>query len=280
MIKMTSSDIQHVSLDILKDVHTFCVNHNINYTLFGGTLIGAIRHNGFIPWDDDVDIAMPRPDYDRFVNEYYSNNGFELFARERQKHHVYLAYARVCDMERSFVDTSHYPWSTYETGVWIDVFPLDGMPCDAHLAKRRTEKANRIFQKTNIARSIMARSNTKGNLIRSIKVKLMKCFLPYFKQWDRLIRVCKAIDYDTTRYYSNLSFGGYGIKEYCSKDVLKSYLLHQFEDSFFQIMEGYDFALTCKYGDYMTPPPKEMQRGFHSYDYYWKALGSINDKNN
>ena len=70
MREMALKEIQQVSLDILKDVHQFCINNGIHYSLCYGTLLGAIRHNGFIPWDDDIDIMMPRPDYDRFVNTY------------------------------------------------------------------------------------------------------------------------------------------------------------------------------------------------------------------
>ena len=70
MKEMTIQEIQQVTLEILKDVHEFCVDNNIRYSLSGGTLLGAIRHNGFIPWDDDADIQLPRPDYDRFIRTY------------------------------------------------------------------------------------------------------------------------------------------------------------------------------------------------------------------
>lgn len=271
MMKMNTKDIQQSSLLILKDVHDFCVNNNIRYTLFGGTLIGAIRHKGFIPWDDDIDIAMPRPDYERFVRLYQSEKPYQLFSRERQGDSVYLAYARVCDMKDTYVRTETYPWSTFKTGVWIDVFPLDGMPADTELAQQHTRLANDIFGKTNRARGIMAALNARGKeskFVYCLKTVGWRIILPYYKQWNRLITICKKYDFEQSDYYSNIAFGGYGIKEYCKKDVLNEYVLHTFEQYEFYIMSGYDYALRSKYGDYMTPPPPEKQVALHGYDYY------------
>ncbi len=270
MEKMTVKDIQQVSLDILKDVHEFCVENNIQYTLFGGTLIGAIRHNGFIPWDDDVDIAMPRPDYERFIKTYKSKKRFSLFHREKGKNDVYLAYSRVCDMERTFVDTVRYPWSTKKTGIWIDIFPLDGMPDDINKAISHTKLANTLFYRGAKARTVFAIPRKKQNIVAKFKRYVKSLLLPFYCTWDSLIEVCLKYDYSKSNAYSNLSFGGYGMKEYCSKDVLNNFILHKFEDAEFYIMSGYDKALTCKYGDYMTPPPVDKQVGVHSYDYYWK----------
>lgn len=106
---MTLKEIQNVSLDILKDLHKFCVENNINYTLCGGTLLGAIRHNGFIPWDDDVDVAMPRPDYERFIKEFHSEKGYILKARGASDDDTFMAYARICDIEKTIVDAHKGP---------------------------------------------------------------------------------------------------------------------------------------------------------------------------
>ena len=107
MREMTLKEIQQVSLGILKDIHKFCVEHDIQYSLCYGTLLGAIRHKGFIPWDDDIDITMPRPEFDRFIKSYQSEKGYRLFAAENNDGdtEVSVPFARVCEMQRTFVDT-------------------------------------------------------------------------------------------------------------------------------------------------------------------------------
>lgn len=99
MKEMTLREVQLFELGIRKDVHEFCMANHINYSLAYGTLIGAIRHKGFIPWDDDIDIVMPRPDYDRFCRTYKSQAGYEIFSPIQGN--SYLGYTRVCDFKKN-----------------------------------------------------------------------------------------------------------------------------------------------------------------------------------
>lgn len=268
--EMTIKDIQMVSLDILNDVHQFCVDNHIKYTLQGGTLLGAIRHNGFIPWDDDIDIAMPRPDYERFCKTYKSEKGYQLRCRENGD--SWLMFARVFESEKTLVKCNRYPWTETETGVWIDIFPLDGAEDDYDTASRRIHRIQKVFRKSQRVRSAFVDLNAAGWLLP--KVKLMVKKLIYHKNnkvFDVYEKMCKEVPYGSTEHYCNIAYLWYGMKEYHRTDVLKNCILHQFEDRQFYIMGGYDEALHEKFGDYMKLPPVEQRVSNHSiHNYYWK----------
>lgn len=127
MKELEQKDLQHYGLEIIKEIDHWCVEHMVNYTLCGGSLIGAIRHKGFIPWDDDVDIAMPRPDYERFVHEFSHQ---DLICIAPELGNSWIPFARVCDTKYTIADP-YAPWCTVQNfGVGIDIFPWDGEPDD------------------------------------------------------------------------------------------------------------------------------------------------------
>ena len=273
MKEMTLKDIQQVSLAILKDVHEFCVRNDIKYTLFAGTLIGAVRHHGFIPWDDDLDIAMPRPDYDRFVQTYRSSNGYKLMFRNGHENDVALAYARLCDMENTYVDTSAFFWTSERVGIWIDIFPLDGMPSDRTLAEQRTEEIFRHWKKGMVIRDCLRPLSFDRGLhafLGQVKNKYLHRHR-LNRICDQHIALCREIPFESAEYYSNISWPGFKMREYYRKDALSSYILMPFEDAEFYVMQGYDGALRSKYGDYMQLPPVEERETRHQFNkYYWK----------
>ena len=274
MKRMTLEEVHQVSLDILKDIHEFCVENNIKYSLSGGSLLGAIRHNGFIPWDDDIDIQMPRPEYEMFIHSYKSKNGYSVFSRELDGcDDVNIAFARVCDTKRTYVDMGIGPWKRKRTGVWIDVFPIDGAPSDEKLARKKIDKMYFYWKLIGISKGRNPISYTSAKTLR-LKIRLVfKKMFSFFIPRDivaKYIEMSQEYSYDQSSYIANFSTMHYKYREWQPKESMANYMLHKFEDSEFYIMARYDISLKSLYGDYMKLPPKEMQIPSDINTFYWR----------
>ncbi len=273
MREMTIQEVQDVSLDILRDVHQFCVDNNIKYTLQGGTLLGAVRHKGFIPWDDDIDIAMPRPDYDRFIHSFKSEKGFRVVSREvKDCKDVMIAFCRICDTQQTCVDTSFLPWTSEKTGVWIDLFPLDGVETSRKVCQQRIKRMKWQLLQVNTLRSYHNRMADVRGMKKKVHLLIKKVVAPFCSRHaiERYVEMCKKFPYEDAEYYCNFAFLNYGIRERHRKAVIDETILVPFGEDHFYIMKGYDEALREKYGDYMQLPPKEQQvRGHDINKYYW-----------
>ncbi|MDY6309086.1 MAG: LicD family protein, partial [Oribacterium sp.] len=121
---ITADVIRPIQLQIMDELDAFCRAHEIPYTLLGGTLIGAIRHKGYIPWDDDIDICLFRPDYDRLLREFQSESGHvELWTPDRTPNYLH-PYCKAVDTRTVLIEAD----KKHAIGVNVDVFPLDDMP--------------------------------------------------------------------------------------------------------------------------------------------------------
>jgi LPS biosynthesis protein len=248
--KVTWEESRKIRLDVLVEVDDFCRKNNLRYFLAFGTLLGAIRHKGYIPWDDDTDIMMPRKDLEIFKR---------TFKSEKYKY--------------SDVDTEfgyEFPFSritcndTYNKqgliakyyGVNVDLYPIDGLP-------ESDNEINDFFNKyTSLLKPRLFLIKVRSKLMQFLPIRnipfikfLTKRCVNHLKTYD-IDYSSKNMVFDCGRIYSRSIFEG-------SVDV-------EFEGWKFMAPIGWDEFLKTRYGDYMTLPPEDQRHPYHGGDYYWK----------
>ncbi len=255
MRELSLREIQEYSLKVLLHVHDFCVTHNIQYSLAYGTLIGAVRHKGFIPWDDDVDIIMTRDNFERFLKEYQSDDEFKLVSPYDKN--SYIAFARVCDMKDTVIETSH-TWSSYQTGIWIDIFPVDHIDDDFQKHLARYKKLHRDWidilryrttfysypnpiKKPYSIVTIFAKRRLWPNALEMLRQRM-----------DDYLNEIKSRDYIHSSHCAQLAlpddFGYYDSADF------DEYTTLEFEGHQLSVIKAYDKVLRQLYGDYMKFP--------------------------
>lgn len=257
MKEMTHKEVKQLQLDILSSVHDFCDSNGLRYSLAGGTLLGAVRHKGFIPWDDDIDILMPRPDYELFIQKY------------QKEHHVVQNY--ITDKGYFFLFTKIYDDRTTiiedrtKTGVCIDVFPVDGLP-------NKEEATNYIDRQNEYVEEL--KKNTQYFKFRKGHFLKLRYYIKLLIYPSRESTIKKLEELHNTYKFESSSYAGavsgmYGIRELLESDVFKEYIDLPFEDRSFKCLAQYDKYLTSLYGDYMLLPPEEKRVGDHNFTAYW-----------
>lgn len=263
MKQITLKDLQGVLLDMMKDIHSFCMENNINYSLAYGSLIGAVRHKGFIPWDDDIDIWMTRPDYDRFSATYKSKKGYIM--KSVNDIDCYTNFTRVYDVEKTLLVSPAMPCKG-EIGAWIDVLPIDAVSDNEILRIKDYLEFKNCADRIMTMRGNLAKIKN-GSLVdkfsHSIKyyVKCMMwgCISTMHKRLQVKMQSCS---FGETKYCSNwccLDALNKGEMEILFTKDFEKFELTSFEDTEFLISSQYDRILSTIYGDYMQLPPIEKR---------------------
>ena len=265
------TELKTIELDLLKKVHAFCKERGIRCYLSGGTMLGAVRHKGFIPWDDDVDVMMPRPDYERFCREFSAPDAsVHTFKNDPD---YFLPFAKVYD-DRTILVEDRDPKG--RSAVGVDVFPIDGLADrDTHPEKLlRAQRRCYAFLSLRRAPPLFRRRSLRKQLAHWLGAPLR--LVPSFvrkalarRALRRLDGVVSSLDFDSAPF-AGVVVWGYGLGEVIPQAGFASGVEIPFEDGSFFAMAGWKDYLSGLYGDYMTPPPPEKRVTHHDFRAWWK----------
>ena len=260
--ELTINEIQAQALKVLKHVATFCEEKGLRYSIAYGTLIGAVRHHGFIPWDDDIDIIMPRGDYEQFV-KLYNDQEYMMIKGEGLSNHLHVV---VSDPQTTVEFKSQYDGFFYKGGVWVDVFPIDLVPDDNNKYEKLRKRIRRLCKLQHLAEVSIKRNNTVVNAFS----RLVHLFLYPIRNTLGAKAKRLLVQYkEETKTCANLSLWYLNYPTF-PKKWLDSYTYLDFEGGKYKVLNDYHEFLTKVYGDYMQLPPEDSRVPRHSYKAYYK----------
>ena len=271
MKKLTTTEVKEIELKMLNSFHQFCEENNLTYYLAYGTLLGAVRHKGFIPWDDDIDIYMIRKDYEYVINNFNKKIKDETIGviSIKQNDKFYVPFAKIIN-NKTFV--SEKVTEKCPIGVWIDIFPLDNMSSKYKKALLLIKKV-RFFKILNLIKVYTFKGRAKNfyEFLEKTICKLVKKIIFFIKNKDIITKIDKL----SQKYNNeeNSKYIGY-VAEFIGNNIMqkewfKERVLLDFEGYKFWCPKEYDKVLKFCFGDYMKLPP-ENKRVHHSVEAYWK----------
>lgn len=257
------NDLQKKLIEMMKWIDDVCQTNKICYYMIGGTMLGAVRHHGFIPWDDDMDIGMPRNDYEKFYDIVMAMNDDRYCIESIKEMGDCLSgpFMRIYDKSTTLVfNLEKKP----VRGLFIDIFPIDGIG-------NTREESYKNFRKINLMKNIIwayFAPPKKRVWYKKIVVEMSQKILYKILNVNRLLKktndLCSERKYEDCEYVANL-LGIYGEKEIIPKAVFGTPKEYDFENYKFMGVENYDAYLKGLYGDYMVLPPKDKQKSEHGF---------------
>jgi lipopolysaccharide cholinephosphotransferase len=253
--------IQEKLSRMFKEVTQILDNNNLKYYAVGGTLLGAVRHKGFIPWDDDIDISLPRPEYELFLKnasqilpQHYV---LETFSDTGVFPHL---FAKIYDKRTTLVENFTQPLTR---GIYIDVFPLDGISEDEQIQKSNVKLMRNYLKIYRRCHTTKPKSNTIAKrFAHHLLFPIIKTIFPKDKLLKKIKTLYSLQPWENAKFTVNY-FGAWRLKEVQPKSWYQERIKYKFNDFEIWGPKEYDKVLTRLYGDYMTPPPKEKQISHH-----------------
>jgi lipopolysaccharide cholinephosphotransferase len=264
MKQIELEELKEIQLEILDQVHNFCIANNIKYWIDCGTLLGAIRHKGYIPWDDDIDVGMLREDYERFIHTFNDQNTkYKCYSIENNKRFGY-SFAKVLDTDTILYEPNKHGM---KSAVNIDIFVYDNAPDDDKLTADMFKKRDFYRAMNNIrVFHLMTHEKLSGRICKRILNVLLMVFPRYYFAKKVADNSKRYINESTKRVGDFMSLTDMT----CDKRVFSSFIDVEFEGKLYKAPVGYDEYLRGFYGDYMQLPPVEERTPHHMFEAYHK----------
>lgn len=283
MIEILLEEQKQLALAILKSIADFCDKYGLRYYLAYGTMLGAVRHKGFIPWDDDIDIMMPREDYNQFLANYNGYNEiYRVCSIEKDDLYPYTM-AKVFDQRTKLQDFTlwkQYPYA----GVFVDIFPIDGLPPTA-------EEQDKLFNHQQLLNLLVHGSSMKYTFshhyvdskdscakIKALSRTVLKFAAITLMHPLSTQKLVKKVNQEASKYpfetSTNVSVlidcASGNKREILPREIFENPHLYQFEQYQFKGIANYDFYLTHLFHDYMEMPPIDRRLPHHNFKVYWR----------
>ena len=260
-IRMNADEVRQIQLGIMDTIDAFCTEQEITYSLDGGSLLGAVRHKGFIPWDDDMDVIMPRPDYDRFwatFNRHYTGYQAVNYRLDPDFAHT---FTRVIDTRTLALDHNR----VNKFGVFVDIYAVDGQPEDDKVFDDYVRTY--IQLKNQFHKSAPLWHCTDSPLV-ALKTLLRHPFYPAREKIAaKLEKLYRDWPLGSTAFAGHI-MGGSEWDTHMPASIFEEYIRLPFEGRMYRCVKDYDTFLRKLYGDYMQLPPVEDRHPYHSVACY------------
>lgn len=276
MRKISLTEQKQILVQILEHIDKVCRDNNIMYSLCGGTLLGAVRHKGFIPWDDDIDILLPRPEYERLITLIKKDQKYLLLSPEDDGY--FLPFSKVVDRRTIMRMDNPYEPVIRDLGVFIDIFPIDGLPSKPAEQIKYVEYVRWIRRKMimSMPRIYYGSNCWWKRLVKRIVYFPWHAYLRLTSSPDKLkaklLDVMQTYDFNTSPH-AGFVLSAYGAREVLPRDIYLGTIELEFEGRKFTAIRNYRVYLNALYGDYMQLPPVEKRVSHHSYTAFWRPGG-------
>ena len=263
------AELKQIQLQIMDYFHSWCREHRVTYFMTAGTLIGSLRHKGFIPWDDDIDVVMLREEYEKFVRDFpKSETGhFRLLSIETDSSCTY-SYAKIYDDRTVFIEGDEK--TAHPIGVNIDIFPLDNATDDFADAKKLKDSI-KPYDKLLVVKQM---SRDKRGLMKDITVFIMKAitgFISYHWLITHIIKKAKKYKGNSnSRYVLNAVIYAKGEREVLERKWFSEVIELEFEGRYYSAPIGADEYMRRLFGDYMQLPPENKRVSHHRFKAFFK----------